>query len=203
MGEAAATARCSSRWLPSEASDYGTLEVIKALESEHHQADLGNRINPIEELVYIALTRQTHQKNALQSWQAIADAGGVAAILEMSERQLQHLLRPAGLSKQKARWIKGSLSAIVHRFGELSLSATTLLAFTGRVKADKPQVHFQLRAEQPRQPILDAIRVVVASRDRQPLAIVQALKPDSSHRRLGLCWIDGSWFSDGRAPMCA
>jgi len=100
------------------------LRISKALEREYETADLGNRTDPIEELVYIALTRQTHQKNALRSWQAITDAGGLAAILDMSERQLQHLLGPAGLSKQKARWIKGSLTAVAHRFGELSLSAT-------------------------------------------------------------------------------
>ena len=97
--------------------------IAQALEEEHRGADLGNRANPIEELVYIALTRQTHSKNALQSWQTISDAGGPAAILDMSEKQLQGLLEPGGLSRQKAKWIRASLSAVVRQFGELSLDA--------------------------------------------------------------------------------
>lgn len=98
--------------------------IVRALEEEYRGADLGNRTNPIEELVYIALTRQTHPKNALRSWQMISDAGGPAALLDMSEKQLQGLLGPGGLSRQKAKWTKASLSAVVSRFGELSLDAT-------------------------------------------------------------------------------
>lgn len=98
--------------------------IVRALEEEYRGADLGNRTDPIEELVYIALTRQTHPKNALHSWQTILDAGGPAALLDLSEREFQRLLGPGGLSRQKAKWIKASLSAVACRFGELSLDST-------------------------------------------------------------------------------
>lgn len=99
------------------------LEICKALEHEYGSADLGNRTDPIEELIYIGLTRQTHQQNARRSWQAVVDAGGPEAILRMPERQLQRLLEPSGFSWQKATWIKRSLETVADRFGQLSLDA--------------------------------------------------------------------------------
>jgi endonuclease III len=98
--------------------------VIVTLADTHHTADLGNLPDPIEELVWIPLTRQTHRQNALRSWQRIIALGGPAALLEIPEEQLADLLKDAGFSRQKARWIKLSLAMVVERFGCLSLAAT-------------------------------------------------------------------------------
>jgi len=94
------------------------------LAAENGSRDLGNKADPMEELVFIPLTRQTHQQNSLRSWQAIEALGGPAALLGMSEERLVELLRDGGFSRQKARWIKQSLALIVERFGRLSLEAT-------------------------------------------------------------------------------
>lgn len=96
--------------------------VVEQLETAYGSADLGNLEDPVEELVYISLTRQTHQWNALRSWEAVREVGGARAALAMSEEELAALIRDAGLSRQKARWVQGSLRRIVDRFGELSLS---------------------------------------------------------------------------------
>jgi endonuclease III len=98
--------------------------VVGMLAAEHGTKDLGNRADPVEELVFIPLTRQTHRQNSLRSWQAIAALGGPEALLEMSEERLAELLKDGGFSRQKARWIKRSLELIVERFGRLSLEAT-------------------------------------------------------------------------------
>lgn len=98
--------------------------VAEALEDEHHSADLGNKADPIEELVWIPLTRQTHRQNSLRCWHRIVDLGGPAALLEMDEDDLAELLKDGGFSRQKARWIKQSLDLVVERFGTLSLEAT-------------------------------------------------------------------------------
>jgi endonuclease III len=99
--------------------------VVDTLADTHHTADLGNLPDPIEELVWIPLTRQTHRQNAQRSWQRIIALGGPAALLEIPEEQLADLLKDAGFSRQKARWIKRSLAMVVERFGCLSLAATS------------------------------------------------------------------------------
>ena len=106
---------CGQRWVA---------EVTALLENEHCSADLGNRSDPIEELVWIPLTRQTHRQNSMRSWQRIVDLGGPAALLEISVDELAALLKDAGFSRQKARWIKASLAMVVERFGALSLEET-------------------------------------------------------------------------------
>ena len=98
--------------------------IVDALHAKYSEADLGNLADPVEELVYISLTRQTHRQNASRSWRAIEEAGGASALLDLSEEQLVDLLRPAGFSRQKAQWIKRSLEIIQERMGSLSLAAT-------------------------------------------------------------------------------
>lgn len=98
--------------------------VVRALEAAHGTRDLGNKADPVEELVFIPLTRQTHRQNSLRSWAAIEGRGGPQALLAMPEEELAALLADGGFSRQKARWIKASLAMIVARFGRLSLEET-------------------------------------------------------------------------------
>jgi len=98
--------------------------VAARLEDLYLSADLGNRSDPIEELVWIPLTRQTHRQNSIRSWQRIVDLGGPVTLLEISEEKLAALLKDAGFSRQKARWIKTSLAIVVERFGSLDLGET-------------------------------------------------------------------------------
>lgn len=109
---------------PAAADQRWIAEVVTMLEREHGSADLGNRSDPIEELVWISLTRQTHRQNSMRSWQRIVDLGGPEALLEISEEDLAALLKDAGFSRQKARWIKASLAMVVERFGSLDLEET-------------------------------------------------------------------------------
>lgn len=98
--------------------------VVRALETAHGTKDLGNKADPIEELVFIPLTRQTHRQNSVRSWAAIERRGGPAALLAIPEAELTALLKDGGFSRQKAGWIKRSLELIVARFGRLSLEET-------------------------------------------------------------------------------
>lgn len=93
------------------------------LTARHRTADLGNKQDALQELVYISLTRQTHPQNALRSWHAIARAGGLSAISRRSQGDVERLIRPSGLSRQKAKWILGALRQIRADFGALSLRA--------------------------------------------------------------------------------
>ena len=98
--------------------------VARALEARYATPDLGNKADAVDEVVFIALTRQTHEANAGRSWAAVAAAGGPEALVRMKERTLVRLLAPGGLARQKAQWIRGALLRIKETFGELSLRGT-------------------------------------------------------------------------------
>ncbi len=95
--------------------------IIRKLHLKYSEADLGNLKDPVEELVYICLTRQTHSRNANRSWKAIKDAGSLYNLLDMPIGQIELLLQPSGLSRQKAMWIQQSLRQIHDRIGSLSM----------------------------------------------------------------------------------
>lgn len=96
--------------------------MVDALHLEYGEADLGNLEDPIDELVYISLTRQTHRQNARRSWDTISRCGGARYLVEIDAETLAALLQPGGLSRQKARWITGALAIIREKMGELSLA---------------------------------------------------------------------------------
>jgi endonuclease III len=99
-------------------------QIVAALHNDYGERDLGNSPDPIEELVYISLTRQTHYQNARRSWDAVQKAGGPEALVSMPEEQIAAMLRPSGFSRQKARWIKRSLEIVRERMGALCLAGT-------------------------------------------------------------------------------
>ncbi|HEV8580540.1 MAG TPA: hypothetical protein VGX68_15850 [Thermoanaerobaculia bacterium] len=98
--------------------------IVEKLHAAYGEADLGNLENPVDELVFISLTRRTSGRSAHRSWNAVANAGGPATLVDMPEEVLTELLRSGGFSRQKARWIKQSLDMVRREMGALNLDAT-------------------------------------------------------------------------------
>lgn len=74
-------------------------------------------------MVYIALTRQTHEKNAQSSWLALTSRyTSWRALLQAPEEEVAGTIAKGGFSRQKARWIKRSLELVEQAFGTLSLA---------------------------------------------------------------------------------
>jgi len=83
---------------------------------------LGNRADPLDELMFIILTLKTNDanysrvfhalKNAYPTWQDVLDA---------PMARLRRVIKPAGLSNQKTPRIKSILRTIKRRTGALSL----------------------------------------------------------------------------------
>jgi endonuclease III len=97
-------------------------EVAQRLESTYATPDLGNKAEPLDELIYIALTRQTHEKNAQRTWNSLITAYPTwEMLLDAPEEEVAKVIADGGFSKQKARWIKRSLHLIQERGGSLSL----------------------------------------------------------------------------------
>ncbi len=96
--------------------------IAEQLAREYGKSDLGNKADPLDELIYIALTRQTHEKNALRTWDALTTAYPTwDLLLEAPEQEVAAVIADGGFSRQKARWIRQSLRLIKERRGELSL----------------------------------------------------------------------------------
>jgi endonuclease III len=96
-------------------------KIARLLEHEYRTPHLGNFRDPIKELVYISLTRQTHGPNARASWEKVVGAGGPRALLRMPARQIATMIKAGGFSQQKAAWISKSLRRIKSQMGVLSL----------------------------------------------------------------------------------
>lgn len=96
--------------------------VVEELTREYGRPDLGNKVDPLDELVYISLTRQTHEKNATRTWDALTAAYPTwEMLLEAPEHEIANVIADGGFSRQKARWIRQSLQLIKERSGSLSL----------------------------------------------------------------------------------
>lgn len=100
--------------------------IAALLEAAYGTPDLGNKPDPVDELVYIALSRRTREGayqagyNALKtrwpSWDAVADA----SIAEVTQ-----VIRSGGLGERKARSIVGALRELRETFGGCRLDVDT------------------------------------------------------------------------------
>lgn len=98
-------------------------EVARILELCHGTPSLGNKRDPVDELVYIALSRKTREdayqstyeqlKRAFPTWERMIDAP-LSSVRNIVER--------GGLGDKKARSLVGALSTIRERFGTCSLA---------------------------------------------------------------------------------
>jgi endonuclease III len=96
--------------------------IAEEFAREYGRSNLGNKADPLDELVYISLTRQTHEKNALRTWEALTTAYPTwEMLLEAPEQEVASVIADGGFSRQKARWIKQSLRLIKEKSGSLSL----------------------------------------------------------------------------------
>lgn len=102
----------------------GQQVMARILELVHGTPDLGNKTDPVDELVYIMLSRRTDEgayqaaftalKEAYPSWDALADA---------STDDVASLIDPSGLGDNKSRNILAALRMIRDHFGTVSLEA--------------------------------------------------------------------------------
>lgn len=96
--------------------------VAEQLARQYGKSNLGNKADPLDELIYISLTRQTHEKNALRTWEALITAYPTwEMLLEAPEQEVAGVIADGGFSRQKAKWIQQSLRLIKGRSGSLSL----------------------------------------------------------------------------------
>ncbi|MBX9787505.1 MAG: hypothetical protein K2Y37_01190 [Pirellulales bacterium] len=98
--------------------------VTRVLEDLHGTPDLGNKEDPLDELVFIVLSQMTTSKSfgrvfdrlkrAVTSWDQLVD---------MPVRRLKSIIKDAGLSNQKAPKLKAIMRRLRADFGVVNLDA--------------------------------------------------------------------------------
>jgi DNA (cytosine-5)-methyltransferase 1 len=101
------------------------LTLTAALAERYRTPDLGNKTDPVEELVYIILSRRTREgayqaafdalKSTYPTWEALARAPA---------EEIERVVGFSGLGRRKAQSLKLALGALIDAFGRCTLDPT-------------------------------------------------------------------------------
>jgi DNA (cytosine-5)-methyltransferase 1 len=101
------------------------LTITGLLDREYSSPDLGNKVDPVDELVYIILSRRTREgayqaafarlRAKYKTWESLAAA---------SEEEIVTVIDFSGLGRRKAQSLKLALGVLIDRFGECTLEPT-------------------------------------------------------------------------------
>lgn len=84
--------------------------ISELLEAQYGSADLGNKADPLDELVFILLSIQTQESGFQRTYQVLRQHYPKwSAVIKAPMAQLVSVLRIGGLARQKARLLKGVL----------------------------------------------------------------------------------------------
>ncbi len=98
-------------------------EVAAILSSEYGDFNHFNKKDPLDELIFIFCSVRTEERLYLPVYKAIKRNYPTAqSLYRASQKKLERILRPAGLSNTKAKYIKESLRIIVTEFGKLTMA---------------------------------------------------------------------------------
>lgn len=99
-------------------------EVSNRLQRRYHSASLGNKANPLDELIYIQLSVRTREGAYQDTWPAVRRLvnGSWGRLKRVPEATLEMALSPGGMAAIKAKRLRGMISAIEERLGQVSLA---------------------------------------------------------------------------------
>lgn len=97
-------------------------EVSRLLGLVHGTPGLGNHDDPVDELVYIILSRKTREAAYQKAFRALKESfASWDALLAAPPGKVTALIRSGGLSTKKTDSIRGALATLVERFGWCTL----------------------------------------------------------------------------------
>lgn len=97
--------------------------VAQALENCYGRPRLGNPRDPIDDLVYVMISVMTTEPSYRRVFKALkASFPTWTNAYRAPVAMLRAVLKPAGLSRMKARALKAIFAALRHRFGRVTLS---------------------------------------------------------------------------------
>lgn len=97
--------------------------AFEILDRSYPEDRLGNHENPLDELIYILLSRRAREAQYQRSYQALKKRFHPwKKILTASDEDLSEVLRPLGLVRQRTRALRLVLTAIKEDFGAITLT---------------------------------------------------------------------------------
>jgi len=97
-------------------------EIARIVDVVHGTPDLGNKPDPVDELVYIILARKTREGAYQKTFEALRKRFGCwDELLEAPRAEVTALVHSGGLSERKTVSLYGALSMIRSQFGRCTL----------------------------------------------------------------------------------
>jgi endonuclease III len=101
------------------------------LDAAYPQDFLGNQRNPLDELIYIMLSRRTRDQQYRVGYELLARRFRPwKKIFTASDRELRDVLRPLGLANQRAHLLRAVLLTIYSDFGRLTLTPLRRMGYS-------------------------------------------------------------------------
>lgn len=98
-------------------------KIFHLLDSAYPVSDLGNKKDPLDELIYILLSRRTREDQYQNAYLGLRKRYRPwKKVLSANARDLRAALRPIGLFNQRATALRGILRAIAADFGRVTLA---------------------------------------------------------------------------------
>jgi len=106
--------------------------IFRILDASYPHDWLGNKSNPLDELIYVLLSRRAREAQYQESYRELARRYRPwGKLLDAPEDDLTELLRPLGLATQRAKALRGVLSTIKEDFGRVSLNGLRRMSYSG------------------------------------------------------------------------
>jgi endonuclease III len=101
------------------------LAITSRLADRYGTPDLGNKIDPVDELVYIILSRRTREDAYQAAYQALRSTyAGWEELAFAPVEAIEEVIRFSGLGRRKAQSLKLALLAVINRFGSCTMEPT-------------------------------------------------------------------------------
>jgi endonuclease III len=109
----------------------GFKQAFRVLDETFPEDRLGNKVNPLDELIYIMLSRRAHERQYQKGYDVLRRRFRPwGKILEADIGELQEILRPLGLATQRAKALREVLSTIQTDFGRVTLAPLVRMGYS-------------------------------------------------------------------------
>ena len=97
--------------------------ITELLEGEYGTPDLGNKTDPIDELVFILLSAKTDEAKYSEAFRSLKRRfASWEQLFTVSQEEIASVIQIAGMARRRARLIQSALTFVSKRYGALDLS---------------------------------------------------------------------------------
>ena len=98
--------------------------ITELLESEYRTPDLGNKPDPIDELVFILLSAKTDEGKYFEAFRSLKRTfASWEALCTVSHDEIASVIQIAGMARRRAYLMQSALIFVTRRYGALDLSS--------------------------------------------------------------------------------